>query len=91
MENISCQTLGVSFKMNVCFMAVCCVQWKLLQDIPSTGMEKVDSDAFLGSWVLMASQPKQKKDRTRKAADVYVEANATHVACGWSVLTEIHH
>jgi hypothetical protein len=36
-------------------------QWKLFQDIPSTGMEKVDSDTFLGSWVLMASQPQQEK------------------------------
>jgi hypothetical protein len=58
MENMSCQTLGVSFKMNVCFMAVCCVS---VEAIPNTGMEKVDSDAFLGSWVLMASQSKQKK------------------------------
>ena len=32
-----------------------------------------------------------RKDRTRKATDVYVEVNATHVARGWSVLTEIHH
>ena len=91
MENMSCQTLGVSFKMNVCFMAVCCVS---VEAIPRYSKHGYGKGCFGHiSWLMGFDgiTAATRKDRTRKATDVYVEVNATHVARGWSVLTEIHH